>query len=110
MAHNPALADRIRETLSGVRGVTEKRMFGGLAFLVNGNMAVAASGRGDLMVRVPPEATETMLTRAHVSPMIMSGRETRGWVRIDLAGVRTARQLRQWVDVGAGYAAELPAK
>ncbi|WP_059019161.1 TfoX/Sxy family protein [Mycobacterium sp. M26] len=110
MAHDPALADRIRETLSGVRGVTEKRMFGGLAFLVNGNMAVAASGRGDLMVRVPPEATETMLTRSHVSPMIMSGRETRGWVRIDLAGVRTARQLQQWVNVGAGYAAELPAK
>ena len=110
MAYDEDLANRIRELVGPVGGIEEKRMFGGLAFLVNGNMAVAASGRGDLMVRVPPEATETMLTRSHVSPMIMSGRETRGWVRIDLAGVRTARQLRQWVDVGAGYAAELPAK
>ena len=110
MAYDPALADRIREALSGVRGVTEKRMFGGLAFLVNGNMAVAASGRGDLMVRVPPEETATMLARAHVAPMIMSGRETRGWIRVDLAGVRTARQLQRWVDVGAGYSGGLPPK
>jgi TfoX/Sxy family transcriptional regulator of competence genes len=110
MAHDPALADRIREALSGIRGVTERRMFGGLAFLVNGNMAVAASGRGDLMVRVPPEATETMLARAHVSPMVLSGRQTRGWIRIDIAGVRTGRQLKHWVDVGAGYAGGLPPK
>lgn len=110
MAYDPALADQIREALSGVRDVTEKRMFGGLAFLVNGNMAVAASGGGDLMVRVPPDDTATMLTRAHVSPMIMSGRETRGWVRVDLAGVRTTRQLQRWVDVGAGYAGGLPPK
>ena len=110
MAYDPALADRIREALSGVHGVTEKRMFGGLAFLVNGNMAVAASGHGDLMVRVPPEETATMVARAHVSPMIMSGRETRGWIRVDLAGVRTARQLQRWVDVGADYAGGLPPK
>lgn len=110
MPHDPVLADRLREALTGVAGVTEKRMFGGVAFLVNGNMAVAASGHGDLMVRVPPEATETMLARAHVSPMIMAGRQTRGWIRIDVAGVRTEGQLQRWVDIGADYAADLPAK
>lgn len=85
-------------------------MFGGLAFLVGGNMAVAASGKGGLMVRVPPEDTATLLVRPHVSPMVMAGRETRGWLRVAAEGVKTKRQLASWVDRGIGYARSLPPK
>ncbi|BBY20512.1 hypothetical protein MSTO_07170 [Mycobacterium stomatepiae] len=73
-------------------------------------MAVAASGKGGLMVRVPPEDTAKLLDRAHVSPMVMGGRETRGWLRIDAEGVKTKRQLESWVSRGAGYARSLPPK
>ena len=104
------LANRIRELLGTETGVDEKRMFGGLAFLVNGNMAVAVSRQGGLMVRVPPEETEKLLRRAHVSPMVMAGRETRGWLRVAAEGVRTKRQLQGWVTKGVGYARSLPAK
>ena len=87
MAFDEDLADRIREQLAGEAGVDEQRMFGGLAFLVAGHMAVAASGRGGLMVRVDPEETETLLTRAHVQPFEMRGRELAGWVRVAPEGV-----------------------
>ena len=83
MAYDEDLANRIRELLAQQPGVDEKPMFGGLAFLVGGHMAVAASGKGGLMVRVPPDDTEKLLKRAHVSPMVMAGRETRGWLRVD---------------------------
>ncbi len=82
MAYDEDLADRIRELIAAEQGVEEKRMFGGLAFLINGNMSVAASGRGGLMVRVPPDETEKLLARDHVEPMVMAGRETRGWLRV----------------------------
>ena len=81
-------------------------MFGGLAFLINGNMSVAASGRGGLMVRVPPEETDKLLARDHVEPMVMAGRETRGWLRVSAEGVRTKRQLEPWVRRGVDYAKE----
>jgi TfoX/Sxy family transcriptional regulator of competence genes len=110
MAYDLDLAERVRELLGPIRGVDEKRMFGGLAFLINGNMSVAVSREGGLMVRVPPDDTEKLLTRAHVSPMVMAGRETRGWIRVDLAGVKTTRQLTDWVTRGADYARSLPAK
>jgi TfoX/Sxy family transcriptional regulator of competence genes len=110
MAYDLDLADRIRELLGPIRGVDEKRMFGGLAFLINGNMSVAVSGQGGLMVRVPPDETEKLLTRAHVSPMVMAGRETRGWIRVDADGVKTTRQLTSWVTRGADYARSLPPK
>jgi TfoX/Sxy family transcriptional regulator of competence genes len=110
VAYDTELADRIRELVATERGVEEKRMFGGLAFLVNGHMSVAASGRGGLMVRVPPEETETLLTREHVEPMVMAGRETRGWLRVADEGVRTKRQLQSWVTRGVDYAKSLPAK
>ena len=84
MAYDEDLANRIRELLASQRGVEEKRMFGGLAFLINGNMSVAVSGQGGLMVRVPPEATDKLLQRAHVTPMVMAGRETRGWLRVEI--------------------------
>ena len=110
MAYDTELADRIRELVAAEKGVDEKRMFGGLAFLINGNMSVAASGRGGLMVRVPPEDTEKLLARDHVEPMLMAGRETRGWLRVSLAGVRTKRQLQAWVGRGVEYAKSLPPK
>jgi hypothetical protein len=73
-------------------------------------MSVAASGRGGLMVRVPPDETDKLLTRAHVEPMIMAGRETRGWLRVSIEGVKTKRQLQGWVSRGVDYAKSLPAK
>ncbi|MEE2855252.1 MAG: TfoX/Sxy family protein [Actinomycetota bacterium] len=110
MAYDEDLANRIRELLGSERGVEEKRMFGGLAFLINGNMSVAASGQGGLLVRVPPEDTDKLAERAHVSPMVMAGREARGWLRVDAAGVRNKRQLQGWVNHGVGYARSLPPK
>ncbi len=110
MAFDEDLANGIRELLGCERGVEEKRMFGGLAFLVNGNMSVAVSGQGGLLVRVPPEDTDTLVERAYVSSMVMAGRQTRGWIRVDAAGVRTRRQLRNWVTRGVGYARSLPPK
>ncbi len=110
MGYDEDLANRIRELLAGTAGVDEKRMFGGLAFLVHGNMAVAATGQGGLMVRVPPGDTADLLGRAHVQPMVMAGRETRGWLRITAEGIRTKRQLQPWVHRGVGYASGLPPK
>jgi TfoX/Sxy family transcriptional regulator of competence genes len=110
MAYDEDLANRIRELVGSERGVEEKRMFGGLAFLINGNMSVAASREGGLLVRVPPEDTDKLLQRAHVNPMAMAGREARGWLRVDADGVRTKRQLEGWVTRGVGYARGLPPK
>jgi TfoX/Sxy family transcriptional regulator of competence genes len=110
MAYDADLADRVRELVASERGVEEKAMFGGLAFLINGNMSVAVSSKGGLMVRVPPDDTEALLSRDHVEPMIMSGRETRGWVRVGAEGVKTKRQLSPWVTHGVDYAKSLPAK
>jgi TfoX/Sxy family transcriptional regulator of competence genes len=110
MAYDEDLADRIRELIAAERGVEEKRMFGGLAFLINGNMSVAASGRGGLIVRVPPDETEKLLGREHVEPMVMAGRETRGWLLIAADGLKTKRQLQSWVTRGVGYAKNLKPK
>jgi TfoX/Sxy family transcriptional regulator of competence genes len=110
MAYDTDLADRIRELLGPERGVEEKRMFGGLAFLINGNMAVAASGNGGLLVRVPPDDTDKLAQREHVRPMEMAGREARGWLRVDTDGVKTKRQLQSWVTRGRDYAKSLKPK
>lgn len=83
-------------------------MFGGLAFLVDGHMAVAASGRGGLMVRVPPADAEELLSRDHVAPMTMAGRETRGWLLVGDDGLRTTRRLAAWVARGVQCAKGLP--
>jgi TfoX/Sxy family transcriptional regulator of competence genes len=110
MAYDTDLADRIRELLGTLRGVDEKRMFGGLAFLINGNMSVAVSKQGGILVRVPPDETEKLLVRAHVNPMVMAGREARGWIRVDADGVKTKRQLTAWVTRGIEFAQGLPPK
>jgi TfoX/Sxy family transcriptional regulator of competence genes len=110
VAYDEALANRIRELVAAEPGVTEQRMFGGLAFLVGGNMSVAASGQGGLMVRVDPEDAVALLAKPHVRPFEMRGRAMRGWLRVDPEGVRTKRQLAPWVKRGVGYARSLPAK
>jgi TfoX/Sxy family transcriptional regulator of competence genes len=110
MAYDTDLADRIRELLGTVRGVDEKRMFGGLAFLINGNMSVAVSKQGGIIVRVPPDDTEKLVARAHVTPMVMAGREVRGWIRVEADGVKTKRQLSAWVARGVEFARGLPPK
>jgi len=110
MAYDEDLANRIRELIAGEPDVTEKRMFGGLAFLVGGNMSVAASGRGGLMVRVDPEDTDALLTKPHAGPFEMRGRALQGWLRVDADGVRTKRQLEPWVRRGVAYARSLSPK
>jgi hypothetical protein len=110
MGYDHELADRIRELVAGEVGVVEQGMFGGLAFLINGNMSVAASGQGGLLVRVNPEETDSLVDGERVTPMVMGGREMRGWLRVDSAAVDAADQLEQWVARGVTYARSLPAK
>ena len=110
MAYDEDLANRIRELIAGAPDVTEKKMFGGLAFLIGGNMSVAASGQGGLLVRVDPEDTDAFLAKPHARPFEMRGREMQGWLRVDAKGLRTKRQLEPWVRRGVSYARSLPAK
>jgi TfoX/Sxy family transcriptional regulator of competence genes len=110
MAYDEDLANRIRELVSSEHGVTEQRMFGGLAFLVNGNMSVSASGQGGLLLRIDPAETDALLRRPHASPFQMRGRVMQGWLRVDPEGVRTKRQLERWVARGVAYARSLPGK
>lgn len=103
--YDETLAQRVRAELGSRTDVTERRMFGGLAFLVDGSMAVCVSGRADaLMVRVPPESTGDRLAEPGTRPMVMSGRETRGWVYVDKAVVADDDELRRWVAEGVGTA------
>jgi TfoX/Sxy family transcriptional regulator of competence genes len=110
MAYDEDLANRIRELLAAEHGVVEKKMFGGLAFLIGGNMAVSASGQGGLLLRCDPEQTDTLVGKPHAARFEMRGRAMDGWLRIDSEAVRTKRELRRWVDVGVKYARSLPAK
>src|SRR3954447_10482825 len=110
MAYDEDLADRIRELVASEQGLTEKKMFGGLAFLIGGNMSVAASGQGGLMVRVDPAETDALLAKPHAQPFERRGRKMEGWLRIDDDGVRTKRQLEPWVKRGVAYARSLPPK
>ena len=110
MAYDEKLAGRIRELVAGERGVTEKKMFGGLAFLLNGNMAVAASGQGGLLVRVDAEASDALMRERGTSLMEMRGRELPGWMRVDADAVRTKKELSAWVGRGVSFARSLPPK
>ena len=109
MAYDEELAYRIRALLATECRVEEKPMFGGLAFLIQGNMVVAG-GQDDIMVRVPPEQTTDLLEYPHTEPVVMSGREIRGWLRVCEDGIATDRQLSRWVAIGADYARKLPPK
>ena len=110
VAYDEDLADRIRDVLADEPDLTEKKMFGGLAFLIAGNMAVAASGRGGLMVRVDPDKGDDLVARSNARPMEMRGRLMSGWLRVDTEDVRQRRQLVTWVKRGAAYAKSLPPK
>ena len=110
MAYDEVLASRIRELLADERDLTEKKMFGGLAFLVGGNMAVAASGQGGALVRVDPDQSDGLVAKTNARPMEMRGREMRGWLRVDPEDLRTRRQLAKWVELGATFARSLPRK
>jgi TfoX/Sxy family transcriptional regulator of competence genes len=110
MPYDEDLASRIRDLAASEEGITEKRMFGGLAFLINGNMAVSASGQGGLLLRVDPEETDALLREPHAHLFEMRGRSMRGWLRVDADGIRTKRQLEPWVARGIAYARSLPAK
>jgi hypothetical protein len=110
MAYDEDLADRIRELVAGEPGLTEQKMFGGLAFLIGGNMAVAASGQGGVLVRVDPAQSEALVATTSARPMEMRGRPMPGWLRVGPEELGSQPQLARWVDLGTRYARSLPAK
>jgi TfoX/Sxy family transcriptional regulator of competence genes len=110
VAYDEDLAERIRALVGDQSGVTEKKMFGGLAFLMGGNMAVAASGQGGVLVRVDPEESDALVASTAARPMEMRGRQMRGWLRLDSEDVSADSELARWVELGTAYARSLPAK
>ena len=110
MAYDEKLAARIRELVAGEAGLAEQKMFGGLAFLIGGNMAVAASGQGGVLVRVDPAESDALVATTKARLMEMRGRSMQGWLRVDAEDVRTKRQLAKWVELGTTYARSLPTK
>ena len=110
MAYDEKLADRIREVIGGEAELTEKKMFGGLAFLIGGNMAVGASGQGGILVRVDPAQSDKLVATTNARLMEMRGRQLQGWLRVDPDDIRTKRELAMWVELGTTYARSLPAK
>ncbi len=110
MAYDEDLANRIRELVADGDGVTERKMFGGLAFLINGHMAVSASGRGGLLLHVDRAETGELLAKPHAQPFEMRGRVMEGWLRVDAEGLKSKRQLERWVARGVAHARSLPPK
>jgi TfoX/Sxy family transcriptional regulator of competence genes len=110
VAYDEELADRIRELIGGEKGLTEKKMFGGLAFLIRGNMAIAASGQGGILVRVDPDTTDKIVSTTKAERMVMRGRAMDGWLRVDAADVKQRRSLATWAQRGVTYARSLPPK
>jgi TfoX-like protein len=110
VAYDADLADRIREAVQGESGLSERAMFGGLAFLIGGNMAVSASSQGGLLLRVDPAETGSLVAEPHVRRFEMRGREMDGWLRIDPEAITSDEELRAWVDRGVTYARSLPPK
>jgi hypothetical protein len=110
MAYDDQLADRVREAVLDQAAITEMRMFGGLAFLLNGHLAVSASGQGGLLLRCDPDDTESWVAEPGVSRFVMRGREMDGWLHVDPAAVESDEDLQRWVAVGVAYAGSLPPK
>src|ERR1700733_10755370 len=110
VSYDEALAVRIRSLVGDEPGLTEKAMFGGLAFLIGGNMAISASGQGGVLVRADPARTSELAAKPHVSVAVMRGREMPGWLRVDAEGVGSEQQLQLWVDEGVAFARSLPGK
>lgn len=110
MAYDEELADRVRDVVGGEAGLTEKAMFGGLAFMLGGHLAVAASGQGGLLLRVDPARTESLVDPPAVDRFEMRGRQVDGWLRVDATAVESDAELRRWVAHGVEYARSLPPK
>ncbi len=110
MPYDEDLAHRIRALVGTAHGISEKKMFGGLAFLVGGNMAIAASGQGGILVRVGPEQSDALVATTKATVAVMRGRAMTGWLRVGSDDVRTKPQLAKWVDLGTAFARSLPAK
>jgi hypothetical protein len=110
VAYDEDLAQRIRALVAAEHGLSEKKMFGGVAFLIGGNMVVSASGQGGMLVRVGPERSDALSAAAGASVAVMRGRPMPGWLRVDADHLRTGRQVKKWVDLGVGFAHSLPAK
>jgi TfoX/Sxy family transcriptional regulator of competence genes len=110
VAYDEVLANRIRELIGAHPALTEKKMFGGLAFLIGGNMAIAASGQGGILVRVDPATSDSLVKSSNAETAVMRGRAMDGWLRVADEHVRTQRQLAKWVKLGVDYAGALPAK
>jgi TfoX/Sxy family transcriptional regulator of competence genes len=110
VAYDERLAERIRELLDGQGDITEKKMFGGLAFLVGGNMAIAASGQGGVLVRADPRSADRLVGKGPAYPAVMRGQPMAGWLRVDSEHIGTKRELTKWVEVGTAYARSLPKK
>jgi TfoX/Sxy family transcriptional regulator of competence genes len=110
VAYDEDLADRIRELVSGQANLTEKKMFGGLAFLIGGHMAISASGRGGVLVRVDPRDTDKLVSSSSAQIAVMQGRQMDRWLRVDAEDVRTKAQLSKWLTIGTAYARSLPPK
>jgi hypothetical protein len=110
MAYDEELAERVRARIGDEADLTEQKMFGGLAFLIGGNMAVGVSGQGGLLVRADPEQSDELVATTSARLMEMRGREMRGWLRVDADDVRAGSELAKWVEVGVAYARSLPAK
>jgi hypothetical protein len=110
VAYDEDLADRLREILYGEEGLTELRMFGGLAFLINGHMAVSASGQGGLLLRVDPADSRDLASRVGAQPFVMRGRAMEGWLRVSPEAIPTRRQLEGWAEIGVAHARSLPPK
>ena len=110
MAYDEDLADRIRELMAAEENLTEKKMFGGLAFLIGGNMAISASGHGGVLVRVDPRETDKLVSSSNAQIAIMRDRPMDGWLRVAPEYVRTKPQLAKWVAIGGAYARSLPPK
>jgi hypothetical protein len=110
VTYDAELADRVRELVLGEAGLSEKRMFGGLAFMINGNLAVSASSKGGLLLRVDPAETDALVADPLAERFVMRGREMDGWLRIDVDAGVAEQELQRWVTTGVAYARSLPAK
>lgn len=110
MAYDETLAGRIRDLIGPDPELTEKKMFGGLSFLIREHMAISASGQGGVLVHVPPERSDDLIAGSVATPAVMRGREMPGWLRVSAEHLATDEQLSPWVEIGIAHARSLPPK
>jgi TfoX/Sxy family transcriptional regulator of competence genes len=110
VAYDEQLAERVRKLIGTDPALTEKKMFGGLAFLIAGNMALGVSGQGGLLVRVDPQESDELVASSSAYLMEMRGRQMQGWLRVDSEDVQGDAELAAWIERGMAYARSLPPK